>query len=94
MPLWGETDEANSVPKYLTDAEKAKTFFVDTDEAGVANNRVKGLKTGGWNHYEEYGSGRVRVEPLVAMAKTAAEAGDDGYAANTEVEDATVEDAS
>lgn len=94
MPLWGDTDEANSVPKYLTDDEKDNAFFVDTDEAAVANNRVKGLKTGGWNLYEEYGDGRVRVEPLVAIARTAAEAGDDGYAANTEVEDATVEDAS
>lgn len=93
MPLWGDTDEANSVPKYLTDAEKATAFFVDVDEAGVANNRANGLKTGGWNLYEEYGNGRVRVEPLVAMARTAAEAGDDGYAANTEVEDETVEDA-
>jgi hypothetical protein len=92
MPLWGEEDNAASVPKYLTDAEKAKTFFVDTGEAAVEANRDKGLKTGGWNYYEEYGSGRIRVEPLVAMAKTAVEAGDDGFAANTTVEDATVED--
>ena len=92
MPLWGDEDNANSVPKYLTSAEQNNTFFVDTDEAAVANNRVKGLKTGGWNYYEEYGSGRVRVEPLVAMARTAVEAGDLGVSGNTDVEDATVED--
>lgn len=56
----------------------AEVVFVDRTEAGVAANRAKGIKTAGWNHYEEYGSGRRKVEPLVAMSKTAASAGDLG----------------
>lgn len=92
MALWKDTDAANGVPTYLTTAEKDNTFFVDTTEAAVAGNRAKGLKTGGWNYYEEYGSGRVRVEPLVAMRRTAAQAGDLGASDNTAIEDATVAD--
>lgn len=92
MALWGDTDDANSVPSYLTTAEKGKTFFVDSDEAGVANNQAKGLAAG-WVMYEEYGTGRIKSEVLVAMSRTAAEAGDAGYTGNTTIEDATVEDA-
>ena len=56
----------------------AENIFVDITEAGVAANRAKGIKTTGWNEYEEYGTGRKRVETLVAMAKTASDAGDVG----------------
>ena len=56
----------------------AENIFVDITEAGVATNRAKGIKTTGWNEYEEYGTGRKRVETLVAMAKTATDAGDVG----------------
>lgn len=102
MPLWGDTDEANSAPKYLTkdaaDADAANTaYFVDTDEAQVANNITKGLKTPGWNLYSTYTTNggsvtRRRVENLVAMKRTAVQAGDDGIAGNTAIEDTVVED--
>ena len=90
MAQWGDTDAPASVPNFTENANN--TFFVDTTEAAVAANRAKGLKTGGWNYYEEYGSGRKRVEVLVAMRRTAAEAGDLGAENNTTTEDATVAD--
>ena len=92
MALWGDTDTANDAPKYLTATELNNTFFVDTVEAAVAANRQNGLKTTGWNLYEEYGSGRIRVEPLVAMRRTDVQAGDAGVSGNTAVEDTTVAD--
>jgi hypothetical protein len=92
MALWGDTDTANSVPKYLSSADQSNAYFIDTTEAGVASNRAKGLKTTGWNLYEEYGTGRKRVENLVAMTRTAAQAGDAGTTGNTAIEDATVAD--
>lgn len=92
MALWGDTDVDASVPKYLNTADHDNAYFIDTTEAGVAANRAKGLKTTGWNLYEEYGSGRKRVENLVAMRRTAAQAGDDGTTGNTAIEDATVAD--
>ena len=101
MALWGNTDTANDAPKYLTsgagwpnDADQA--FFIDTTEAAVTANRAQGLKTGGWNAYTSYtdanGATRHRVEPLVAMAVSAGDAGDLGVTGNTAVEDATVAD--
>lgn len=82
MPLWGKTDEPNSVPKYLSDADKDKAYFVDITEAGVDANKAKGLGTGGWNLYSTYtdsdGATRHRTENLVAMGVTAADAGDQG----------------
>lgn len=97
MALWGNTDTEADAPKYLTDAEKANAYFIDTTEAAVDANRENGLKTTGWNSYETYTTNggavtRHRVEPLVAMTRTAAEAGDDGVTGNTAVEDATVAD--
>lgn len=82
MALWGDTDTAADAPKYLTADQKAnETFFIDTTEAATEANRDKGLKTGGWNLYSTYTTNggtvtRYRVEPLVAMARTNAEAGD------------------
>jgi len=80
MALWGNTDATASIPKYLTDAEKEDAFFIDTDEAALTANRAKGLRTGGWNLYDTYtdsgGATRHRVESLVAMNRTSAEAGD------------------
>lgn len=71
-------------------------FFVDEEEAGVASNRAKGLRTGGWNYYEEWtdqnGNTRRRVEPLIAMGVPAADAGDLGIDGNTAIEDTTVAD--
>lgn len=102
MPLWGDTDDANSAPKYLAkdaaDADAANTvYFVDTDEAQVANNIAIGLNTPGWNLYSTYTTNggsvtRRKVEPLVAMKRTAAQAGDLGITGNTAVEDTVVED--
>jgi len=53
-------------------------YFIDTVEAAVSANRVKGLKTPGWVEYSEYGTGRKRVETIVPMKRTDAEAGDVG----------------
>lgn len=97
MALWGNTDTAASAPKYLTDAEKADTYFIDTTEAAVDANRDKGLKTTGWNKYETYTTNggavtRHKVEPLVAMTRTAADAGDLGVSGNTAIEDTVVAD--
>ena len=96
MPLWGKTDALSSVPKYLNTDDKAKTFFVDTTEAAVANNRVTGLKTAGWNLFSSYtdanGNTRRKVEVLVPMKVSAASAGDAGVTGNTAIEDATVKD--
>lgn len=88
MALWGKTDAAGSVPKYLEtdvnntnkshDADNA--VFVDLTEAGVAANRARGIKTPGWNLYNTYSTadGRTRhiVEPLVTMKVSAGDAGD------------------
>jgi len=102
MALWGDTDDANSAPKYLVnDAANPdaanNVYFVDTDEAQVANNIAIGLNTPGWNLYETYTTNggavtRRRVENLVAMKRTAVEAGDLGITGNTAVEDTVVED--
>lgn len=92
MALWGDTDVDADIPKHLTAAENAKCYFIDTTEAGVAANREKGLKTGGWNLYEEYGTGRKRVETLVAIRRTDTEAGDAGTTGDTVDEDAVVAD--
>lgn len=104
MALWGNTDTANDAPKYLSsdvdavwpnDADQA--FFIDTTEAAVTANRAQGLKTGGWNAYTTYTTNggtvtRHKVEPLVAMAVSAGDAGDLGVTGDTAVEDATVAD--
>lgn len=96
MALWGNTDADASVPKYLNATDNAKAYFIDTDEAAVESNRDKGLKTGGWNLYETYtdneGNTRHKAEPLVAMAVSATDAGDDGTTSNTAVEDTVVAD--
>lgn len=74
----------------------ADLFFVDQDEAAVASNRNKGIRTAGWNSVVEYtdqnGNTRRRIEPLVAMRKTASDAGDAGLTGTTGDEDATVAD--
>lgn len=73
-----------------------EVFFVDETEAGVAANRAKGLKTPGWNKYVTYvdsdGNTRHRVETLVAIRETAANAGDDGVTGQSAIEDETVAD--
>lgn len=82
MALWGKTDTAAAAPKYLSDTDADKVYFVDITEAGVAANKAKGLGTGGWNLYSTYtdanGATRHRAENLVAMSVTAGAAGDTG----------------
>lgn len=82
MPLWGNTDTVGAVPKYLSDTDKEKVYFIDITEAGVASNQAKGLNTSGWNLYETYvdtnGVTRHKAEVLVAMGITAGDAGDVG----------------
>jgi hypothetical protein len=99
MPLWGKTDTAASAPKYLTSASGASpqtdvdnAFFVDTTEAAVETNRAKGIKTPGWNLVQDIGNGRLRVEPLIPMKVSAADATDVGITNNTATEDLTVPD--
>jgi hypothetical protein len=99
MPLWGKTDTLASAPKYLSSASGASpqtdvdnAFFVDTTEAAVTSNRAKGIKTPGWNLVQDIGNGRFRVEPLIPMKVSAADASDLGVTSNTEIEDTTVPD--
>lgn len=102
MASWTKTDSAAGAPKYLAkdaaDSDAANTvFFIDVTEAKVANNIAKGLKTPGWTRYSEYTTNggsvtRRKVEVLVPMKVTAANAGDLGVFANTDIEDSTVED--
>ena len=84
MALWGKTDDANSAPQYLSSADAAKAYFIDTTEATVTANRAKGLQTPGWNLYSTYtdsdGATRHRAEPLVVMKVSAGDAGDLGPA--------------
>lgn len=95
MALWKKEDTADGAPKYLNAEDAAKAVFVDANEATVAGNRAKGLKTPGWSLYSNAG-GRNRAEILVAMsgAGTAASIaiGDDGVTGNTDIEDTIVED--
>lgn len=80
MPLWGLTDQESSKPKYLSTADKAKTVFVDKEEAQSDANRVVGLKTPGWNiqntKIDSQGNVRHFNECLVAVSVAAAGAGD------------------
>ena len=99
MPLWGKTDTLADAPKYLTSASGASpqtdvdnAFFVDTTEAAVETNRAKGIKTPGWNLVQDIGNGRLRVEPLIPMKVSAADAGDVGVTNSTTTEDLTVPD--
>jgi len=82
MALWGKTDTLADAPKYLSTADTAKAYFIDTTEAGVASNKAKGLGNGGWSLYETYtdsdGATRHRSENLVAMRVAAVDAGDLG----------------
>ena len=92
MALWGDTDVDAAIPTYLTTAENAKCYFIDITEAGVTANRAMGLKTTVCYLYEEYGTGRNRVENLVAMTRTAVQAGDAVTTGVTADEDAVVAD--
>lgn len=92
MALWGKTDAASSKPKYLSDAEKAKTVFVSAEEAVLKTNKDKGILGAGWWLVNEYtdssGATRYKSEHLVAMTIANAVAGDatdDSKVADVEV---------
>jgi len=99
MALWGKTDAAASVPKWLEDStdntnkshDKDNAVFVDLTEAGVAANRAKGLKGPGWWLYHT-ANGRHFAECLVPMKVSAGDAGDLGVTGDTADEDAIVAD--
>lgn len=80
MALWGKTDATGSIPKYLTDADKAKAVFVSTEEALLTTNKAKGITGAGWWLLNEYtdaqGTARYKAECLVAMAVATATSGD------------------
>lgn len=59
----------SEAPKYLPVTEIGNVVYVATGDID-ANTRVDGIKTPGWTLYEEYGTGRKRVETLVAMKTT------------------------
>jgi hypothetical protein len=68
----GLTDEdilLSEAPKYLPVSEINNVVYVATGDID-ANTRADGIKTPGWTLYEEYGTGRKRVETLVAMKST------------------------
>ena len=83
----GSAFSVNQKPIYLsagstgnrTTDNANQVFFVDTTEIAVANNEAKGLYGTGWVKWDTYtGSGgtRYKSEVLVAMRRTAAQAGD------------------
>lgn len=80
MALWGKTDATASIPKYLTDEQKAKAVFVSIEETQKKVNKDKGLTNAGWWLVDEYtdssGAPRYKVECLVALAATQLAAGD------------------
>ena len=82
MALWGKTDTQADAPKYLSETDAAKVYFIDETEAGLAANQARGLGTGGWNLYTTYtdagGATRHRSETLVSMRVAAVAAGDVG----------------
>lgn len=89
MPLWGKTDAAESKPKYLSTADKAKAVFVSVEEAVLKTNKDKGITNAGWWLVNEYkdseGSTRYKSECLVAISVANAVSGD-------AADDATVAD--
>ena len=54
MALWSNTDAANSKPKYLSNAEKAITFGMDTTEIAAGGDNVTSVAvaTGGARYLE------------------------------------------
>lgn len=80
MALWGNTDANDSRPKYLGTADLAKAIFVDITEAQQETNKKRGITGAGWWLYSTYneasGATRHKAECLVAMARTASDAGD------------------
>lgn len=80
MALWSNTDEENSKPKNLSNAEKALTAGVSVEEAQVAANKAKGVAHSGWvrnvTYTDAQGSVRNKTEVLVAMGSMLQAGGD------------------
>lgn len=84
----GSAFSVNQKPIYLsagstgnrTTDNANQVFFVDTTEIAVANNEAKGLYGAGWVKWSTYTNAlsqpRYKSEVLVAMRRTAAQAGD------------------
>jgi hypothetical protein len=70
----GVTITGQDLPKYVPTSDiVANTIIgIDTTEAGVANNRIRGLSTPGWNNYVTYtdmhGRTRHKTETLAVLA--------------------------
>lgn len=83
MALWGKTDATLSRPKDINlnnYPAGTQLLFVDETEAGTETNKQKGIKGPGWYLHREYtdsaGQIRYKSELVVALAETAANAGD------------------
>ena len=81
------TITGQDTPVYVPTAEIVANNIIgiDTTEAGVANNRVRGLSTPGWNKYVTYtdmhGRTRHKTETLVVLgAGVSSDAPDDTVA--------------
>jgi hypothetical protein len=70
MALWGKTDQAADKPKYLTTAEKAQTYGVDTAETAAEASQGTPVTHAGWVRRTTGTGGRAGrtfSETLVAM---------------------------
>lgn len=80
MQLFGKTDAAESKPKWLSAADKAKAFFVSVEEAKLATNKAKGILGPGWYLLNEKtdsaGNIRYSAECLVQISVLNAVSGD------------------
>jgi hypothetical protein len=86
----GATITGQDVPKYVTAAEVSSNNIIGVDdtEAGVAENKARGINTPGWTKYVTYtdmhGTTRYKTEPLVVMsAAVTSDAPDDTIAADS-----------
>ena len=68
------TITGQDTPIYVSAEEISSNNIVgiDNTEAGVANNRIRGLSTPGWNKYVTYsdmhGTTRHKTEPLIVIS--------------------------
>ena len=72
----GITITGQDLPKYVSTSEIVANNIVGVDvtEAGIANNRIRGLSTPGWNKYVTYtdmhGNTRHKGEVLIVTTLT------------------------
>lgn len=95
MALWGNTDNAQSKPKFISQdangtvggsAGVAITYGVDAVEENVASNKAKGMQHAGWvrrvTYTDAQGNVRNKTETLVAMGSMTGDAADDSVVAD------------